>query len=130
MKARRLLNLLSSALIAFAMAAGVAQAGPDETGSAVIDEPNGVQGLCDAPCYSIQKDFEFWLDTNPDNPLVSPNAGEHTYIYKLTHLGGSSTVFVPAIVGFQLIVDDTQVSDAGFIAGSPGVAPSERAARA
>jgi len=124
MKRRRLLNLLSSALIAFAMAAGVAYAGPDETGSVIIDEPNGVPGLCDAPCYSVQKEFEFWLDTNPDNPLISPNPGEHTYIYKLTHLGGSSTIFVPAVVGFQLFVDDTQVSDAGYIVGSPGVAPS------
>ncbi len=124
MKTRRLFQLLSSALIAFAMAAGVAQAGPDETGSAVIDEPTGVPGLCDAPCYSVQKDFEFWLHDNPDNPLVSPNAGEHTYVYKLTHLGGSSTIFVPGVIGFNLVLDDTQVSDAGYILGSPGVVPS------
>ncbi len=124
MKTRHLLQLLSSALIAFAMAAGVAQAGPDGSGSAVIDEPNGVPGLCDAPCYSVLKSYEFWLQDNPDNPIVSAIPGNHTYIYKLEHIGGSSTIFVPGIIGFSLVVDDTQVTDAGYILGSPGVAPS------
>lgn len=120
-----LIQLLSSALIAFAMAAGVAQAGPDDSGYAVIDEDTGFPSLCNAPCYSVGKSFEFWLHDNVDNPQVSALPDNHTYVYKLEHLGGSvGSLVVPGIIGFGLDVDDTQVTDAGSILGSPGVAPS------
>lgn len=125
MKTRRsLIHLLFSTLFAFAMVTGIANAGPDETGSSVIAESTGFPGLCDAPCYSVEKSFEFWLHDNPDNPMVSPLSDNHTYVYKLEHLGGSSLIFVPGIIGFSLIVDQSVITDAGYIVGSPGVAPS------
>ncbi|MFT5441678.1 MAG: hypothetical protein ACI8W3_000719, partial [Myxococcota bacterium] len=122
-----LLQLLSSALIALAMAAGVAHAGPDGSGNSVIEEDTGFPGVCTAPCYSVGKFYEFWLNSNPDNPNPSALSDNHTYVYKLEHLGGSNPAFVPGITGFTLTLDDTQVTDAGFIVGSPGVAPSATA---
>ena len=120
----QLLKLLPLAAIAFAIAAGVAHAGPDDSGYAVIDEDTGFPNVCDAPCYSIGKSFEFWLHDNLDNPKVSALADNHTYVYKLEHLGGASTIFVPGLIGFSLDVDDTNVTEAGHIIGSPGVTPS------
>jgi len=120
-----LIQLLSLALIAFAMAAGVAHAAPDDSGYGVIDEDTGFPGLCNAPCYSVGKSYEFWLHGNPDNPEVSPIADHHTYVYKLEHLGGSvGSAIIPGVTGFTLTLDDTEVSDAGHIIGSPGVVPS------
>ena len=123
-KFRKFFQWLSPALIALCLAAGAANAGPDDSGSAIIHEDAGFPGLCTAPCYSVEKSFEFWLHDNPNNPLVSATPSHHTYVYKLEHLGGSSPVFVPGIIKFRLDVDETQVSDAGYILGSPGVVPS------
>lgn len=90
----------------------VANAAPDVSGCGTIDEPNGFTGVCGQPCFSVSKCFEVWFPNNPGNPL--PLAGNNTYIYKLTHLGGSGP-FVPGLVAFELSVDTSFVTGAGFI---------------
>ena len=103
--------------------AGAAQAGPDESGTAIIDEPNGIPGICDQPCYSVTKEYEVWLEGNPDSP--DPLAGNNTYVYRLTHSGGTGTPLgiIPPLLGFELSVDTTQVTAAGYIGTSSGVTP-------
>ena len=44
-------------------------AGPDQSGTSFLEEPNGFPGVCDQPCYIVEKSFEYWLPDNPDNPL-------------------------------------------------------------
>jgi hypothetical protein len=104
------------------LGASTATAQPDQTGSVVINEDTGFPGVCNAPCFSLQKDFELYLDGNPSGPGVCA-AGDNTYLYTLTHLGGSSA-FVPAITKFEIAVANAAVNatGAGFIAG--GVDPS------
>ena len=104
--------------------AAPASAGPDLAGTVLIEEPNGFAGVCDQPCYRVSKSYEYWLPTNPDNPL--PLAGNNTYIYKLTHDGGTGTPlgFIPAVTAFEVAVDTAFVTAAGVIDSSPGVAPS------
>ena len=75
---------------ALVMAASAAWAAPDLSGTVIIDEPNGSAGLCNAPCYRIEKSFEVFLDGNPTGPGVCA-AGENTYLYTLTHIGGNPT---------------------------------------
>ena len=99
---------------------GSALAGPDQSGTSFLEEPNGFPGVCDQPCYIVEKSFEYWLPDNPDNPL--PLAGNNTYIYKISHVGGSGP-FVPALIGFELSVETDDVTAAGSIATSPGVDP-------
>ena len=80
-----------------------ATAGPDVAGTVIIDEPNGIGGICAAPCYRIEKAFEVYLDGNPTTP-AGPNcpAGDNTYLYTLTHIGGSSFPF--PVISFELEV--------------------------
>lgn len=112
-----------AALLAFAGAAPAAHAQvPDVQGSAIIVEQNGFGGICGQPCYRVQKDYEVWLETNPGNPL--PLAGNNTYIYKLTHLGGAGPI-IPGIIKFEMNVPMISlVTAVGHIATSPGIAPA------
>jgi hypothetical protein len=107
--------------LAVAVVASPAFAGPDQSGTVLIDEPTGFPGVCDQPCYTVEKSFEYWLPDNPDNPL--PLAGNNTYIYKISHVGGSGP-FIPALIGFELSVETDDVVGAGHIASSPGTAPT------
>ncbi|MEE2674093.1 MAG: hypothetical protein VX466_09870 [Myxococcota bacterium] len=112
---------LAAALVLATMAVPApASAGPDESGTSILEEPNGFPGVCDQPCYIVEKSFEYWLPSNPDNPL--PLAGNNTYIYRISHVGGSGP-FVPALIGFELSVETDDVTGAGYIATSPGTAP-------
>jgi hypothetical protein len=106
------------AIVSFPLSAS---AGPDQSGTSIVEEPNGFPGVCDQPCYRVEKSFEYWLPSNPDNPL--PLAGNNTYIYKISHIGGSSP-FVPALLAFELSVETDDVTAAGFIGSSPGIAPA------
>lgn len=99
-----------------------ASAGPDFSGSSDLVEPNGFPGVCAAPCYTAGVETEVWLPTNPDNPLPSP--GNNTYVYKISHTGGTGPV-VLALLAFDLSVDLSQVVAAGYLATSPGVEPSD-----
>ena len=116
-----ILSVSVAGLLVIFIGASSAQAGPDQFGSATIEEPNGFPGVCDQPCYTVTKSYEVWYPSNPDNPL--PLAGNNTYIYKLVHEGGLGP-FVPAVLQFELEVDTSMVTAAGHIATSPGVAPT------
>jgi len=122
MRARFLVTPLLATVLALGMAP-LAGAAPDQSGSVVIAEPNGFPGVCDQPCYTVTKSFEVWLSSNTDadNPGVCAGS-DNTYIYKLSHDGGSSSN-VPGIIGFEASVDTSQVSAASFISGF-GVDPS------
>ena len=102
--------------------ASTASAGPDYAGSSDLIEPNGFPGVCNQPCYVAGVETEVWLPSNPDNPL--PSVGNNTYIYRVSHTGGSGP-FVPALLNFELEIDPAQVFGAGFLPSSGGVAPSD-----
>ena len=109
-------------LLPLATANPARSAPPDYSSSSDLVEPNGFPGVCDSPCFIAAVSVEVWLPGNPSNPL--PLAGNNTYIYKLTHTGGSGA-FVPALTDFEIEVDISQVSAAGHIASSPGIEPSQ-----
>ena len=92
-------------------------------GTIVIDEPTGIPGFC-LPCYRIEKAFEVY---NPGNATVpaGPNCavGEYTFIYTLTHIGGSNGAIPFPVNQFSLDADTLFVTSAGFIA-TPDVTPS------
>lgn len=94
---------------------------PDYAANSDLVEENGFPGVCDAPCFTAAVEVEVWLPGNPDNPL--PLADHNTFIYRLTHANGSGP-FVPAITSFELTVDTSQVTAAGHLEATPGVAPS------
>jgi len=94
---------------------------PDEQGTTVFDEDLGFPGVCGQPCFSVEESYEVWSPDNPGNPLPEP--GNNTYVYTLTHDGGSGP-FVPAVLDFTMKVDSDFVTDAGSLSGS-GVEPSE-----
>ncbi|MEE2665080.1 MAG: hypothetical protein VX681_13265 [Myxococcota bacterium] len=102
---------------ALVVGASSANAQADYSGSAIINEPNGFPGVCTQPCFSIEKSFEVYLDGNPSGPGVCA-AGDNTYLYTLTHLGGTGP-FVPALTKFSLSVANAavNVTSAGFIPG-------------
>jgi hypothetical protein len=100
--------------------ASPAWSGPDYSSSSDLIEPNGFPGVCAQPCYTAGVETEVWLPGNPNNPLPLP--GNNTYIYKVTHAGGSSA-FVPSLLNFEIAVDLAQVTDAGHISSSGGTAP-------
>jgi len=102
--------------------AGAAVAGPDFSASSDLIEPNGFPGVCAQPCYIAGVETEVWLPGNPGNPL--PLAGNNTYVYQVNHSGGSGPI-VLALIGFDLSVDLSQVTDAGYLPASPGVEPSD-----
>ena len=115
-------SLIVLAAAAIGLLAGTpAWSGPDYSASSDIIEPNGFPGVCAQPCYVAGIETEVWLPTNPDNP--APLAGNQTFVYKVTHTGGSGP-FVPALLNFELAVDLAEVISAGVIATSPGVDPS------
>jgi len=120
MKSIRILLLL----IAIAFVTSAASAGPDLSGSGNISEPNGFPGVCDAPCYTVTKAFEVYFDGNPDGPGVCA-AGENSYVYTLTHTGGSGTPlgFIPAVTQFELNVEADDVGTATAVPGF-GIFPS------
>ena len=121
---KRLTPLLVAALasiLLLAFTSTPAWSGPDYASSSDIVEPNGFPGVCSQPCYTANVETEVWLPTNPDNPL--PLAGNNTYIFRVSHAGGSGP-FVPALLNFEIAVDLTQVVGAGHLAASGGVAPS------
>jgi hypothetical protein len=103
------------------LVATAAWSAPDYSASSVITEPNGFPGVCAQPCYEAGIETEVWLPSNPNNPVPSP--GNQTYVYKVTHTGGSGP-FIPALLNFELAVDLAQVVSAGYISTSPGIAPS------
>ncbi len=97
--------------------APVAQAAPDQSGSSIIDEPNGAPPFCTQPCYSVEKAFEVYLSGNPTVPAgPSCAAGENTYLYTISHIGGTGP-FVPSVTAFELGMAAADVSSAGFIPG-------------
>ncbi len=109
-----------SVLAALWLSAGLAtpaSAQPDAAGSTQIDEPNGFAPACAAPCFSVEKSFEVFLDGNPSAPGVCA-VGENTYVYTLEHLGGTGP-FVPALTKFEVDVENVgvNVTGAGFIPG-------------
>jgi len=116
-----------AALLAFAGMAGVAHAqvglGDLATGSQQIVEPNGFAGLIDQPAFIVDKSFDVFSPGDPNNP--APLAGNNTYVYKLTFVGSSCSPFnaAPPVISFELIMDTSQATAAGFIAASPGLAP-------
>lgn len=115
---RSLATLCSTMMM---LIASPAWSGPDYASSSDLIEPNGFPGVCSQPCYVAGVETEVWLPSNPDNPLPSP--GNNTYIYKVTHTGGSGP-FIPALLNFELAVDLTEVVATGHLATSGGVAPS------
>jgi hypothetical protein len=120
---------LSLAILVSLLVAATAWADPDISGTRIISEPNGFPGVCDAPCYQVEKAYEVYLDGNPTAPGVCA-AGENTFVYTLTHIGGNPLLppnppITLPVTGYEVEVNDsaTNVSSAGFIPG-PGVDPS------
>ena len=123
----RLIIGLAAALFVVAGAGqAMAQPDPDVMQTATVSEDDGFPGICDAPCFSVEKTVEVYLDGNPSAPGVCP-AGTNTYVYTLTHLGPANAAFSPftgaPISKFEIGVVFSAVVSAGFIPGT-GVAPS------
>ena len=103
-----------------------AAAAPDISDSAIVNEDGGFPGVCDPPCFSVEKTVDVYLAGNATAPPVC-TAGNVTYIYTLTHLGPPNAIFAPfagaPINKFELQVPSGAVTAAGFIPG-PNVSPS------
>jgi hypothetical protein len=112
------------AVVAAAFVASAANAAPDQSGSGDIAEPNGFPGVCDAPCYTVTKSYEYYSASNATAPGVCA-AGENTYVYQLTHTGGTGTPlgFIPAVTQFELSVETDDVGSATELPGF-GISPS------
>ncbi|MDP3938968.1 MAG: hypothetical protein Q8R92_12660 [Deltaproteobacteria bacterium] len=121
------LAIALAALLAFAGMAGVAQAqvglGGLATGQCVDQEPNGFPGVIDAPAFIVTKTYDVFGPNDPNNP--APLAGNNTYVYTLIYTGSSCTPLgaAPAVIRFEIIMDTTFATGAGYIASSSGVAP-------
>ncbi len=121
---RRLVAVL---VVLVAATATSAWAQPDISASVIISEPDGLAGVCVAPCYEVDKTVEVYLDGNPSAPAVCA-AGQNTYVYTLTNLTNppsAATLAFPGIplTEFEISVDFSFVASAGFIPGA-GIAPS------
>lgn len=116
-----------AAVLALAGMAGVAQAqvglGGLATGQCIDQEPNGFPGIFDAPAFIVTKTYDVFGPNDPNNP--APLAGNNTYLYTLIYTGSSCTPLgaAPAVIRFEMIMDTTFATGAGYIAASPGVAP-------
>jgi len=89
-----------------------AQAGPDSEGCGTIIES-------EFGAYEVQKCFEVYADTNPDNPVAVP--GNFTFVYTLDNQNSSFT----SIIQFYVETPGGgSVTGAGFIGGSGDVEPS------
>ncbi len=117
-----------AALLAFVGMAGVADAqvvglGDLASGSKQIVEPNGFPGVIDQPAFVVDKTYDVFSPGDANNP--APLAGSNTYVYKLTYTSSSCSPFnfAPPVILFEVIMDTSQATGAGFIAASPGVAP-------
>ncbi|MHC4447219.1 MAG: hypothetical protein ACYSXF_05495 [Planctomycetota bacterium] len=119
--------IVLAALLALAGMAGVAQAqvGLGDLASGICQnvEPNGFPGVIDQPAFIIDKTYDVFSPGDLNNP--APLAGNNTYVYTLTYVGSSCTPlgFAPPVVRFEIMMDTSQATGAGFIAASPGVAP-------
>jgi hypothetical protein len=111
---------ISFGLLAF-LGTGYAQALPIVTGSTSITEADGFPGVCAAPCFTATLDFEVWAPDDPGNPMAL--AGNNTYIYTLSHTGGTFPFPGIPLTRLGLSADSTLLSAAGFIAGT-GIAPT------
>ena len=116
--------LLGSATAALLVLGGVgpAAAQPDVSGASVISEDDGFPNVCTAPCYNVDKTVDVYFDGNPSAPGVCP-AGNNTYVYTLTHTGGTLPSPNIPLTEFEVGVDFSLVTSAGFIPGA-GIAPT------
>ncbi len=88
-------------------AAGLATAQPDVSGVAIIEEDDGFTGVCEAPCYVVEKQADFYLSGNPSSPVACA-PGDNAFVYTLTHLSNPpSSLPAPGI-------PVTDVSSLGF----------------
>ncbi len=111
------------ALLPILIASPSWSAPPDYDDVSSLIEANGFAGVCAQPCFIAGVSVEVWLPGNPSNPL--PLAGNNTYIYKVTHTGGGTNPFIPALTDFEINVDTSQVTAVGHLTESPGIEPSE-----
>lgn len=79
-------------------------------------------GVCTAPCYEVEKTVDVYNPGNGSAPAVC-GAGEYTYVYSLTNLGGTVPSPGIPITEFELVVDFSLVASAGSIAGA-GIDPT------
>lgn len=100
---------------------GVVVAAPIASGSTLIAEDNGFPGVCSAPCFNATLDFEVWAPDDPDNPL--PSVGSNTYLYKLTHTGGTLAFPSIPLTGLMLEVDLSDIVAFGVVSSAMGIAP-------
>ena len=119
---------LAAALLLVAGGAPQAGAAPDIIWSYVFAEDDGFPNVCTAPCFNVEKATEVWFAENTD-PLKPPYCapGEDTYVYTLTHLGGSLPPPNIPVTEFEGAVDDALVTAAGWDATVDQISSGELA---
>ena len=113
---------VAAALVIGVGSVSPAAAQPDQSVTSVISEDDGFPGVCASPCFEVEKTAEVFLSGNASGPGVCA-AGLNTYVYTLTHLGGTLPSPGIPVTEFELAVDFNIVASAGSIAGG-GIAPT------
>jgi hypothetical protein len=108
-----LVGLVGLAAALLLVAGGAPRASADFTDVTVFAEDDGFPGLCTAPCFNVEKFFQFFDAGSPNDPGYCA-AGEDTYLYTLTHLGGSLPFPNIPVTEFEGVVDDALVANAGW----------------
>ena len=106
----------AAAFLVVVVGAPQASAQPDMTRTAMIHEDDGFMNVCVAPCFSVEKTASVWLAGNPTAP-VACGAGENLFVYTLEHIGGNLPSPNIPVTEFEVTVDFTLVTGAGFIPG-------------
>ena len=110
----------------FVVAAGAPRAWADDfTEVAIFHEDDGFPGVCDAPCFSVEKVLNFYDAGSPNDPGYCA-AGEDTYVYTLTHVGGTLPAPNIPVTEFEAAMDDALVASASWDATDPSRATSTR----
>ena len=88
-------------------------------------EDDGFPGICDEPCYVVEKQADFYLAGNPSSP-VTCTGGDNAFVYTLKHLSNPTSSFPSpgiSLAEFSVAVELELVSSAGFVPGN-GIAPT------
>jgi hypothetical protein len=85
----------------------------DFTEVAIFHEDDGFPGVCAAPCFSVEKVLNFY-DAGSTNDPGYCAATEDTYVYTLTHIGGTLPFPSIPVTEFEASMDDALVALAGW----------------
>ena len=110
-----LMSSLAAAAILSLCGALPALASPDLTRTEIINESVGFPGVCAAPCYSVEKVSDFYLPGNGSAPGPNCGAGENTFVYTLTHIGGTIPFPSIPVTEFEIVAPFSEVVSATVI---------------